>query len=214
MEIKQQWQVLHGQIIVDFVTYLNSITNTFVIKGGTQLMLCYNLTRFQEDIDLDSKDKNFFKYVEKFIDVYKGNYSELWYRKQKDTDTVKRAYIHYGGSKPLKIEVQYRDYINPHNVVTVNNILVYSINTLAIKKANAFQHRDKVRDLYDIVFIYKYYRNQLTDNTLDQIRDVLAFKGLEQFDYLMHDKANLDPLIDYNELLNDFIIMYQSLGLQ
>ena len=35
MEIKQQWQVLHRQIIVDFVTYLNSITNTFVIKGGT-----------------------------------------------------------------------------------------------------------------------------------------------------------------------------------
>ena len=44
---------LHKKVIIDFLNYLNSQTDQFILKGGTALMLCYGLNRFSEDIDLD-----------------------------------------------------------------------------------------------------------------------------------------------------------------
>ena len=54
------WRILYGEIIKDFLYFLNNKSNKFVLKGDTSLMMCYNLTRFSEDIDLDGFDKNNF----------------------------------------------------------------------------------------------------------------------------------------------------------
>lgn len=40
------WRILHGEIIKDFLYFLNYKSNKFVLKDGTSLMMCYNLTRF------------------------------------------------------------------------------------------------------------------------------------------------------------------------
>lgn len=48
------WRIMHGNIIKSFILFLNSMSNQYILKGGTSLMLCYGLTRFSEDIDLDA----------------------------------------------------------------------------------------------------------------------------------------------------------------
>lgn len=208
------WRVAHGTIIKDFMYHLSSISNgKYVLKGGTSLMLCYNLTRFSEDIDLDGFDNNFFKIVESFIKQYKCKYPELSYRKAKDTDTVKRVFIHYGNIKPLKVEVSYRrKQLNTNEVIVLNNIVVYNIETILSMKLNAFNHRDKIRDLYDIVFIYTNYKSYINNNLLTMLRDAVEYKGLEQFDYLV--KNQRDELIDNDTLATAFLAMYYDLGLR
>lgn len=209
----QQWQILHKQIITDFLLFLNSKTNRFVLKGGTSLMMCYNLTRFSEDIDLDSTDTQFFKYIDLFVRAASQRYQGITYRKAKDTATVKRAFIHYGGSKPLKIEVSYRKKsINSSEFCIINGITVYTITNIMLMKISAFQGRDKIRDLFDVVFIYLNYKNYLTSEILCLLRNAVEYKGLEQFDYLI--KGQSDPLIDNDTLADGFLTMYYDLGLQ
>lgn len=99
------WRDKHYSLIVNFMKYLNNMSSNFVLKGGTSLMLCYNLDRFSEDIDLDSINSkyNIIDIVDKFCKQLGINY-----RIGKNTDTVKRCLIHYSGEKPLKVEVSYR----------------------------------------------------------------------------------------------------------
>lgn len=211
--MNQQWQLLHKSIIVDFLQFLNSKTNRFILKDGTSLMMCYGLTRFSEDIDLDSTDSQFFKYIDLFIQAFSSKYNGLTYRKGKDTDTVKRAFIHYGGAKPLKIEVSYRrKAINSSECCIINGIVVYTIENIMMMKIGAFQGRDKIRDLYDIVFIYTSYKKCLSNQIIYSLRNAVEYKGLEQVDYLIRNQS--DPLIDNNALVDGFLNMYFDLGLR
>lgn len=209
----QDWQILHKEVIFDFLYFLNSKTNKFILKGGTSLMLCYGLTRFSEDIDLDGFDTQFFKYVDLFVKSFNHKYSGLTYRKAKDTSTVKRVFIHYGGSKPLKIEVSYRRRsISSNDFCIISGISVYSIENIMSMKIGAFQGRDKIRDLFDIVFVYLNYKSCLSNEVISLLTNAVAFKGVEQFDYLISNQS--DPLIDNNVLLDGFLTMYYDLGLQ
>lgn len=207
------WRVMHGEIIRDFLYFLNAKSNKFILKGGISLMLCYGLTRFSEDIDLDGFDnKNFFKIVDSFIQMYKNKYQGISVRRAEDTDTVKRVFIHYGGSKPLKVEVSYRrTSISEKEYDFINNVFVYNISSILSMKLNAFNHRDKIRDLYDITFIYIRYKDELNSGLLFMLRDAVAYKGLEQFDYLIRTQS--DELIDNDKLAEEFLSMYYDLGL-
>ena len=79
--------------------------DNYILKGGTALSLYYNLDRYSEDIDLDSKSNNM-----NFIDRI-ANYNKEWgVSIKKNTDTVFRVMVDYGatnhqGPYPLKIEV-------------------------------------------------------------------------------------------------------------
>lgn len=201
------------KLMRDFLIFLNTKSSRFVLKGGTSLMFCYGLTRFSEDIDLDGFDKqNFFNIVDLFIRNFSQHYTQLTYRRAKDTDTVKRVLIHYGASKPLKVEVSYRKkVIEDSEFCRINNILVYTIPSIMAMKLNAFNHRDKIRDLYDIVFLYTRYKNMLSDSLIFSLRDSVAYKGIEQFDYLIQNQQ--DDLINNDELEEQFLVMYYDLGL-
>lgn len=84
---------MHGNIIKSFILFLNSRSNQYILKGDTSLMLCYGLTRFSEDIDLDALcSKDIERIVNDFCRL--NNYT---FRVAKDTNTVKRYMIHYGG---------------------------------------------------------------------------------------------------------------------
>jgi predicted nucleotidyltransferase component of viral defense system len=205
----KNWQIKHGKVINDFLQFMNSKTDDYILKGGTALMTCYQLDRFSEDIDLDSKNKNLIKnIVETFCKQY-----DYPYRIAKDTDTVKRFMIHYtDGLKPLKIEISYRSRnINKNDIDKINGISVYKINRLAYMKCNAYNSRDKIRDLYDITFICKNYYNQLSDDVKGFVCDAFQYKGLEQFDYLIATQS--DELIDNDKLAEDILDVYDKLGL-
>lgn len=203
------WRILHGQVMKNFVSFINANRKKFVIKGGTSLMLCYNLDRFSEDIDLDSVDKeNIIPYVERFCKI-----NSFRFNINKNTDTVKRCMIHYGGSKPLKVEVSYRTKLfKQEELAVINGILVYGIDKLMQLKCAAYLGRDKIRDLYDVTFIGLNYYNMLSYATISVLQAALSYKGIEQFDYLIHNQN--DDLIDNNILATNFLRLWEILELQ
>lgn len=205
----QDWQKQHKEVMNDFLRFLNERSGDYVLKGGTSLISCYNSKRFSEDIDLDSVNKRSIRNIVE--DFCKQN--SYTFRVAKDTDTVKRFMIDYGNaSKPLKIEISYRlRSIAPEKIRKINDITVYDINTIAYMKSNAYNSRDKLRDLYDMTFVCKNYENELTPQTIDLIRDCLQYKGLEQFDYLVKEQD--DEFIDKDQLAEDFLDMFEQLGL-
>lgn len=202
------WKAVHLTAINTFLSELNKKYNDFYLKGGTSLMLCYNLDRFSEDIDLDSRNKNINKFVDEFC--RKHQYS---FRTAKDTELVKRFMIYYAEtSKPLKVEISYRKKnIRKDEVTQINGINVYNINQLAIMKANAYTGRDKIRDFYDICFICNNYWDELDNSVKAIVRTALEYKGLEQYEYIIKDQY--DELINNDKLLEDFLIVCDKLDL-
>lgn len=117
-----------------------------------------------------------------------------------------------GGNKPLKVEISYRrKVIEPCEYTIINNILVYNICSIMFFKLNAYNNRDKIRDLFDIVFVAKNYWNILPQSLRLQLVDALSFKGLGHFDYLI--KTQSDELIDNSVLADEFLDLYNKLGL-
>jgi len=202
----------HQTVINDFLLFLNKKSNDYILKGGTSLSKCYGMRRKSDDIDFDSVDKfTIKKIVNDFCDI--NNYS---YRIAKDTDTVKRFMIDYGDSgHPLKIEISYRRKdIDKNNCVKINGTLVYNINTITGMKINAYLSRDKIRDLYDVIFICDNFWDDLSNKEKEQITEAFEYKGLEQFDYLVENAENLPDDIDIDKLAEDFLTVYDKIGLE
>ena len=202
------WRKQHGEVMTGFVHWLNAKTDNYVLKGGTALYLCYNLDRFSEDIDLDGRIRGLEKLVAEFCEE-KG----FTFRLAKKTPTVERCMLYYGNmGKPLKIEVSYRRRtIDVAETNIINGILVYKIEPLCIMKVNAYTNRDKIRDLYDVTFISKHYYEALSPQTVALMRSSVEYKGIEHFDYIIREQQ--DELIDNYKLSEDFLTMFDQLGL-
>ena len=96
-KIKGTWKQKHKQVIEEILHGINAKTSHYILKGGTALMECYGLSRFSEDIDLDSSDKETIKaIIDKFSKQH--NYD---YRIAKDTNTVTRFFIDYKNTGTL-----------------------------------------------------------------------------------------------------------------
>lgn len=209
MQTYNNWRDEHYKVISEFLKYLNEKTDEFILKGGTSLLTCYNLDRFSEDIDLDARsNKNIKKIIDDFCKQYKYTY-----RIAKDTDTVKRFMINYENlEKPLKIEISYRRKdIKDEEIAKINGIVVYKINEICLMKASAYSGRDKIRDLYDVCFICNNYWDELSEDVKSFIRIAVEYKGIEQFEFIIKDQK--DELIDNKKLEEDFLKMYDKLGI-
>lgn len=198
---------LHKKVMSDFLIQLNKNTNDYVLKGGTALYFCYELDRFSTDIDLDSnRDLNTF--IENFCK--KNNFT---YFNKKNTDTVNRYSIHYNIEAlgdMLKIEISHRRYnTNKSNIVKINGILTYDINTLFAMKLSAGLNRSKIRDLYDICFIYNNYKNQINDANILILENFLNEKGKDYFEYLIKEQGS-DEIIDIEKFEDNYLKMLYS----
>jgi hypothetical protein len=204
------WQLQHGDTITSFLEYLNSQTSDLILKGGTALLVCYDLDRFSEDIDLDSRYPEIM--VETFVSAFCKN-KNFSYRTAKDTDTVKRYMIHYGNvGKPLKVEVSFRrSSIQEREYTKIKGFTVYTLDSLCYQKSTAYSARDRIRDLYDLSFICKRWWDVVSDSAKASIRNALQYKGLEQYDYIMQTQP--DKYIDSKKLADDFVDMFDKLGL-
>lgn len=205
-----EWQENHKYVISDFLSLMNHRTDSFILKGGTALMQCYSLDRFSEDIDLDAlRHVKLIDFIESFC-----NSNQYSFRVAKDTPIVSRYMINYAPeiNKPLKIEISYRNKnISTDYYLKINGIQVYSIDRLAQLKASAYQGRDRIRDLYDICFICNNYFHDLSDSTINYIRDALSYKGFDYFDYIVETQQ--DSLIDINKLADSYLKLFDKLGL-
>lgn len=202
------WREKHGQVIDSFLSFMNGITDRYILKGGTALQKCYNLTRFSEDIDLDGSNGN--QIITICQNYCKNNGFSL--RIAKNTDTVKRFMIDYNGIKPLKIELSSRRKSIPEeDTIIINGIKTYTINVMTELKVSAYQQRDKIRDLFDITFIINNYYNDLEKGTKRILRNALEYKGLEHFDYIISTQK--DELINQDILASSFLEAYEKVGL-
>lgn len=59
-------QMRHIEIMRNFLTELNKETDTFILKGGTSLLLAYGLDRFSENIDLDGEKRHLKGFIESY----------------------------------------------------------------------------------------------------------------------------------------------------
>lgn len=204
------WRQKHFTTMLDFVNYINKVSKSFVLKGGTALMFCYSLNRFSEDIDLDGFNTDIEKIVKEFCRLNKYGY-----RVAKNTRTVKRFMINYGAErKPLKVEVSYRlkniDFES--TTTTIKGILVYDIHNILTLKLIAYINRDKIRDLYDVVYMSLKYWDVLTEQLKIMIRNALAYKGIGNLDYLLSTQK--DELIDKAEMEKMFLSLWLKLELK
>ena len=169
----------------NILTQVNQHSDNYILKGGTALLMCYGSTRFSEDIDFDAVGTK--KGIQQILDKYGWNY-----RVAKNTDTVKRYLIHYGGEKPLKIEISYRRNVFDESMYYRHSsgILVYTLNDLTRLKALAFNKRDKIRDLYDVVFICQNYWQSLCNENKKLIVDSFCRKGIDYYEYISETQQN------------------------
>ena len=206
----KEWMYKHKEVIENFLLFLNKESDNYILKGGTSLMMCYNLDRFSEDIDLDAvhKSNTIKKIVENFCG--KNGYS---FRIAKDTDIVKRYMINYSEEKNLKVEISFRrkELTFKDKCDIINGIRVYNINELCGMKSSAYLSRDKIRDLYDVAFICNNYWDEISESAKSVLRNALEYKGIEQFDYMIATQK--DELIDEDKLTESFLMMFEKLGL-
>lgn len=200
------WQRAHKAVEEAFLRFNRGEIDA-VLKGGTALMLCYDLDRFSEDLDFDALSPRFdlSKLVKRFCDEY----GYEWFN-EKNADTVALCMIHYGGEKPLKIEVSYRrNSIDENETITKNGILTYKVQTLAMMKLNAYMGRDKLRDLLDVCFLINNHWCDFSPELQNMFRYTLAQKGLEQFDAVISEQS--DNLIDPDKLAESFLLAYETI---
>ena len=126
---------------------------------------------------------------------------------------MERCFVNYGNAgRPLKIEASYRRKEIPvEETDTIDGIKVYRIEPLCLMKAAAYAGRDKIRDLYDLSFIFNNYYELLSPQAVAVLRNAVEHKGIEQFDYVVRNQP--DELIDSDKLAVDFLLMYDKLGL-
>jgi predicted nucleotidyltransferase component of viral defense system len=204
---------MHKKVMMEFLTFLNSETHQYILKGETSLLFCYKLDRFSEDIDLDSKESNTTKIgiiVKKFCSEY--NYK---FNQKKDTATVQRFMIYYNTEEdPLKVEISYRrkrSEFSSEEISIINGIAVYRINNLCAFKINAYLNRSKIRDLYDICFIIKNYYKDLEVLIRSQLVNAFTYKGLDYVITLIETQK--DDFFTGDKLCDDFIEACELIGL-
>lgn len=87
--------------------------------------------------------------------------------------------------------------------VLEDDIRSYPIDTLAQMKMAAFMSRDRIRDLYDVLFITNNYWEELSLPIQRLYRTGFAEKGIEQFDLICATQD--DDLIDKDSLAESFL---------
>lgn len=204
-----RWQEKHREVEEGFLDFLGQDA-PFVLKGGTSLMLCYGLDRFSEDLDFDaaSLSAQLERYAKPFAERNGYNY----YLKN-NTPTTQRCTIHYGGEKPLKIEVSYRrGRIPPSTIDIVNETKVHTLETLARMKLGAYMARDRIRDLYDVAWLVNEHLDEFSPALREQFEISFAEKGLEQFEVVIDEQT--DEFFDKEKLLTMFLEANERLSLR
>lgn len=181
-------QELHRKIMEAICEVVHDEGKPLVLKGGTALLLGYDLQRFSEDLDFDltmplqghlnieSICKNAVKKLAgKGIKVSLDNF-----REPKKTGTTHRCRPMFSAGEdtpqiPIKIEISSRSTPDPESIRTINGICVYSVSEIARLKLLAAQedeslpYRTAARDLHDLTFIASHWEDKLPNDIIGQL---------------------------------------------
>lgn len=166
-------EITHIKFMSKILNEIHKRNLPLYLKGGTSLLLCYDLDRFSEDIDLNAKKKfNLESIINTAAKSLNIEIKEI--NIHKDTDTTKRYKVKYEGrGKALKIEISFRDNIQEEDATIINNIKVYKIDTLIKMKISALLGRTASRDFFDVNFLLTKYLDEFSKEQIDTVRDFL-----------------------------------------
>lgn len=149
-----------------------------------------------DDIDLDSERNNrIFAITRAFCKMHNYDFSI-----KKDTNTVNKVMINYDKDlMPLKVEVSLHHGFHEEDTTKINGIKTYKIDKLLSLKLEAFIEREKIRDAFDLAFIYLNYKDEISLNNKKFLAESVLEKGVKNLDYLLENRGN--------ELMNLLIII-------
>lgn len=155
---------------------------SFVLKGGTALLLAYGLPRFSEDLDFDGRYwyLNPTEAIERGVQQADVPLCEV--KSLAATETKRKHKVNYlgRGHKDLRIEFSYRqaEEVDDTEVTTVDGIRIYTIEKIAQQKITALGERTKPRNLFDVSFITQYYPDAISDRDLLTLDSYIAERGM------------------------------------
>lgn len=179
----------HQQIMQAICEVIHDEGKPLVLKGGTALLLGYDLQRFSEDLDFDltAPLKGHLnvesicraaikKLAGRGIQVGIANFYEP--KKTETTHRCRPMFSRKDGqpSFPIKIEISRRTIPDPGTITTINGITIYSISEIARLKLLAARedeskpYRTAARDLHDLAFIAARWSPELPAELIDQLQ--------------------------------------------
>lgn len=179
------------------------------LKGGTALLLCYGLDRFSEDLDFDGNKKvNLAARIGRVLAAGGGDGGSV--QATKDTDVVQRLRVLYpalDGTGRLKVETSYRDGFDPADTVLVDGVRTYRVSRLVGMKVSAFLDRTTARDLYDLRFLAKNFRDDFSASDSAMMATAVAdpdalhgrFHDAFEDDDILRDVSLDEVILDISE---------------
>ena len=181
-------QARHVALMRAIAQELTSRTgDAFVLKGGTALLLAYDLPRFSIDLDFDGRSPAIDLTESIQAGAAAAQLPVHSLRDAKHTLTVHRKMLHYRDDvmRPLKIEVSYR------------------LEKLASLKIDALVNRTKARDIFDTSFLLHRYPEAISDDDLTRIDQLIDLIGLNDLEAIMQD----------DDILNRFDLTHIAVSL-
>ena len=182
-------------------TIVKGLSDTpMVLKGGAALLLAYSLDRHSVDIDYDSPVK--LDVLSRLDDIMRNTRMDYKIIDRKHTETTSRMLIHYETGRVknglLKIEIKNNRTINPSHVHTDPGFRVYTINKLCEHKLSAITTRTKARDLYDLAYISRNFKTELSGHNIAQLQTLAKGKSLRNrfYEDWYYEKTTRDKSID------------------
>tara|TARA_Y100001933_G_scaffold264813_1_gene332783 strand:- start:2466 stop:3191 length:726 start_codon:yes stop_codon:yes gene_type:complete len=186
-------QQTHRQIMQAICEVIHDEGKPLVLKGGTALLLGYDLQRFSEDLDFDLTtalqghlniericNSAIKKLAGKGIKVSLSSFNE-----PKKTGTTHRCRPMFATGEdeppiPIKIEISSRTTPDPASICVINGIQMYSISQiahlklLAAREDPAMPYRTTARDLHDLAFIASRYSADLPPELIAQLEEFFS----------------------------------------
>ncbi|MEM0360384.1 MAG: nucleotidyl transferase AbiEii/AbiGii toxin family protein [Candidatus Diapherotrites archaeon] len=145
----------------EIVDIVYSVEPSAVLHGGTAVWRCYSSNRFSEDLDFYLGSGKAFK--EKFLPVIESRNLSLQKFKQTKTTIFSKIAI---GNAEVRFEAALR---KPDKIVVASyekvdgtflSIFTLAPEDLLLEKISAFENRRLARDLYDIVSLLPFVRDE------------------------------------------------------
>ena len=205
MSLTDEQQAEHVEVMTAICRAFRKKNLPMVLKGGTALKLCYNLDRFSEDLDFDCAKALDLEKPLKEVFAQLGK-SKAHLRNpditiKKNTSTARRYRIVYAGDVTLKLETSLRGTPDDNDLIECDGIRTYKIGRLIKQKLGALKGRTAARDLHDVVYLYKHYRDDFSDDDLLDIKDLYDNQSEILDEY--NAAYNEDAILSTSDLLHD-----------
>ena len=170
VELLSPFQALHESLLREVLKRVRGMD--LVLRGGTALAFAYGVDRHSTDLDFDSHGKVELRGQIRRAARAAGVHLK-WVKRDDTKDREQQVFrARYespskGGPANLKIDVHWKHPPKSRDIVIVQGIRTYRVETIFGQKVAAIADRAKATDLFDVAFVMKSYGDRLSD---DQIR--------------------------------------------